>query len=173
MSNKIFLDRKSTAKSIFEAKFRVEFVTEDTIDARRPLTDPLCDDELAFNEIAAASREQSKGITEVNNGIQQLSIITQQNSSSSEELAASSEQLNAQSEKLNETISLFKINASELDAGSEEEIKEQIDKLRSMLSEKHKKDTNGLNKDIKEEHLVNNLKSVSLDLNDDKEFEKY
>lgn len=88
------------------------------------------------NEIAAASREQSKGIHEVNQGIQQLSSVIQQNSASSEEMAASSEELNAQSEQLNESINFFKITDEGFGNHSESEIKREIEKLTAMLNKK-------------------------------------
>ncbi len=61
------------------------------------------------SEIAAASNEQSNGVSEVNNAIQQLSSVTQENAASSEELAGSAEELSSQAEQLREVISYFKV----------------------------------------------------------------
>ena len=51
-------------------------------------------------EIAASSKEQSQGISQINQAVTQLDSVTQQNSSSAEESAAASEELNAQADQL-------------------------------------------------------------------------
>jgi len=60
-------------------------------------------------EIAAASQEQSAGVSQVNNAMNQMNQITQQNASASEELAATAEQMTGQSEQLQSLMSFFKI----------------------------------------------------------------
>jgi methyl-accepting chemotaxis protein len=60
-------------------------------------------------EIAAASYEQSSGVTQINNTIQQFNNVTQQNAASSEELATSAEELAGQAGQLKETVSFFNI----------------------------------------------------------------
>lgn len=64
-------------------------------------------------EIAAASHEQSTGISQVNTAMLQLNQTTQQNASASEQLAATSEELSSQAEQLHELISFFRVNESE------------------------------------------------------------
>ena len=51
-------------------------------------------------EIAAASKEQSQGIDQVNNAMTDMDKVTQQNASSAEESAAASEELNAQANSM-------------------------------------------------------------------------
>ncbi|WP_218109784.1 HAMP domain-containing methyl-accepting chemotaxis protein [Oligoflexus tunisiensis] len=51
-------------------------------------------------EIAASSKEQSQGISQINQAVTQLDSVTQQNSSAAEESAAASEELNAQADQL-------------------------------------------------------------------------
>lgn len=63
-------------------------------------------------EIAAASIEQRSGAEQINNAIQQLNVVVQQNAASSEEMASSSEELNSQAEQLTESVSYFKIDAT-------------------------------------------------------------
>lgn len=60
-------------------------------------------------EIAAASQEQSAGVSQVNTAMNQLNQITQQNASASEELAATAEEMTSQTEQLQNLMSFFKI----------------------------------------------------------------
>jgi methyl-accepting chemotaxis protein len=53
-----------------------------------------------ITEIAAASREQSSGIEQINNSVTQMDKVTQQNAANAEESAAASEELSAQAESL-------------------------------------------------------------------------
>ena len=61
-------------------------------------------------EIAAASNEQSAGITQINTAMSQLSQITQQNASASEELAATAEEMSGQSEQLQQLMAFFRLS---------------------------------------------------------------
>ncbi|TWI54852.1 methyl-accepting chemotaxis protein [Pseudomonas duriflava] len=58
-------------------------------------------------EIAAASEEQSSGVSQINSAMGQLSQITQQNASASEELAATAEEMSSQAEQLQRLMSFF------------------------------------------------------------------
>ncbi len=60
-------------------------------------------------EIAAASQEQSAGVSQINGAMNQLSQLTQQNASASEQLAATSEEMSGQAQQLQETMSFFKV----------------------------------------------------------------
>ncbi|MBL9138478.1 MAG: methyl-accepting chemotaxis protein [Verrucomicrobiales bacterium] len=60
-------------------------------------------DELAA-EVAAASREQTQGITQLNTAVTQMDKVTQANAASAEESASAAEELNAQAESLREAI---------------------------------------------------------------------
>ncbi|WFP49102.1 methyl-accepting chemotaxis protein [Methylomonas sp. EFPC3] len=60
-------------------------------------------------EIAAASQEQSAGVSQVNNAMNQMNQITQQNASASEQLAATAEEMTGQSEQLQTLMAFFKI----------------------------------------------------------------
>jgi methyl-accepting chemotaxis protein len=60
-------------------------------------------------EIAAASEEQSAGVTQINTAMDQLNQITQQNASSSEELAATSEEMSGQAAQLQELMAFFTV----------------------------------------------------------------
>jgi len=62
-------------------------------------------------EIAAASREQSSGIEQVNRAIMQMDQMTQQNASLVEEATASSQGMADQARQLNEILSRYQVDA--------------------------------------------------------------
>jgi len=64
-------------------------------------------------EIAAASKEQSDGIGQVNTALLQMDEMTQQNASLVEEAAAASEAMGAQAQELDALVSFFKLNESD------------------------------------------------------------
>ena len=61
-------------------------------------------DEMA-GEVAAASQEQSQGISQVNIAVTQMDKVTQSNAANAEESAAAAEELTAQAESLKEAVS--------------------------------------------------------------------
>ena len=63
-----------------------------------------------IGEIAAASSEQSKGISQLNTAVADLSQVTQQNSANAEESAALSEELGGQATELAERVNSFQID---------------------------------------------------------------
>ncbi|BBL76442.1 methyl-accepting chemotaxis protein [Methylomagnum ishizawai] len=60
-------------------------------------------------EIAAASREQSSGVEQINLAMNQLRKVTQQNASSGEELAATAEDMSNQAEQLGRLMNFFRV----------------------------------------------------------------
>ncbi len=62
-----------------------------------------------FQEIAAASSEQSSGAEQIAKGVTQMDTVVQQNASSSEELAATAEELAGQALNLSNIIGFFKM----------------------------------------------------------------
>ena len=63
-----------------------------------------------IQDIAASSREQAIGTTQIFEAVEQMNNITQQNAAASEELATSAEEFASQAEQLKETISFFRID---------------------------------------------------------------
>ena len=61
-------------------------------------------------EIAAASKEQSQGIEQVNTAVSQMDKVTQQNAANSEESASAAEELSSQSEELQAMVGQFKLS---------------------------------------------------------------
>ncbi|HNN84064.1 MAG TPA: methyl-accepting chemotaxis protein [Accumulibacter sp.] len=63
-------------------------------------------------EIAAASREQSANVGQINGAMGQLNQATQENASASEELAATAEELGGQAAQLQELMTFFRLAAA-------------------------------------------------------------
>jgi methyl-accepting chemotaxis protein len=61
-------------------------------------------------EVAAASREQSSGVTQINKAMAQVDQVTQRNASSAEELSSTAEELASQSEALLQLMNYFKVS---------------------------------------------------------------
>ncbi|KAF0814055.1 Methyl-accepting chemotaxis protein III [Andreprevotia sp. IGB-42] len=59
-------------------------------------------------EISAASREQTTGLTQINSAVTQLAQTTQMNASASEQLSATAEEMSAQALQLQEVIGFFR-----------------------------------------------------------------
>ncbi len=59
--------------------------------------------------IAAASKEQAVGISQVNSGIERLSMVVQNNSATAQEGAATSEEMSSQAELLKVMVEKFKV----------------------------------------------------------------
>ncbi len=60
-------------------------------------------------EIAAASKEQSEGISQVNTGLGQIDQVTQQATANAEESAAAAEELSSQADQLRQMLARFKV----------------------------------------------------------------
>jgi methyl-accepting chemotaxis protein len=60
-------------------------------------------------EIAAAMREQSAAIEQIQIAINQMNEVTQQNAALGEELTANSDSMNSEAEELADMVSRFKI----------------------------------------------------------------
>ncbi len=65
-------------------------------------------------EIAAASQEQSSGVSQINTAMSQMNQVTQQSASASEELAATAEEMNGQAEQLKQLMAFFKVTEGAL-----------------------------------------------------------
>jgi methyl-accepting chemotaxis protein len=63
-------------------------------------------------EVAAASREQSAGVGEINRAMEQVDKITQRNASSSEELSSTAEEMASQAEGLQQLMAFFQVSST-------------------------------------------------------------
>jgi methyl-accepting chemotaxis protein len=71
-------------------------------------------------DVAAASTEQSSGVTQINQAMSQVDAVTQRNASSAEELSSTAEELAAQSEQLQQLMTFFHVAGEHLaDASAE------------------------------------------------------
>ena len=66
-----------------------------------------------IEEIAAASKEQSEGIEQINTAVGQMNTVVQQNAANSEESASAAEELNSQAQELAEMIGSFKLGGQD------------------------------------------------------------
>ena len=60
-------------------------------------------------DVAAASTEQSGGVTQINRAMAQVDTVTQRNASSAEELSSTAEELAAQSQQLQQLMTFFRV----------------------------------------------------------------
>jgi methyl-accepting chemotaxis protein len=60
-------------------------------------------------EVAAASREQSSGVGQINKAMGQVDHVTQRNASAAEELASTAEEMAAQSDSLRQLMTYFRL----------------------------------------------------------------
>jgi methyl-accepting chemotaxis protein len=60
-------------------------------------------------DVAAASTEQSGGVTQINTAMSQVDTVTQRNASSAEQLSSTAEELAAQSEQLQQLMTFFRL----------------------------------------------------------------
>jgi methyl-accepting chemotaxis protein len=63
--------------------------------------------------VAAASTEQSGGVTQINKAMSQVDTVTQRNASSAEELSSTAEELAAQSEQLQQLMTYFRVSGEQ------------------------------------------------------------
>ena len=98
---------KETARSIEDAVQKSNAGAQISARVARSLAEIVTKarqvDELA-GEVAAASKEQSQGISQVNTAVTQMDKVTQSNAANAEESASAAEQLNAQAETLHEAV---------------------------------------------------------------------
>ena len=67
-----------------------------------------------ISEIAAASQEQARGISQISQGINQIDQVTQQNTASAQQSAAASEELASQAIQLKDMMVKFKLRRQNL-----------------------------------------------------------
>ncbi|MBZ5523654.1 MAG: methyl-accepting chemotaxis protein [Acidobacteriia bacterium] len=64
-------------------------------------------------EVAAASREQSSGVSQINKAMGQVDQVTQRNASSAEELTSTAEELSSQAAALQQLMGFFKVEGND------------------------------------------------------------
>ncbi len=76
-------------------------------------------------DVAAASTEQSGGVTQINQAMAQVDTVTQRNASSAEELSSTAEELAAQSQQLQQLMTFFRV-AGEQSANRNSDGKQRV-----------------------------------------------
>ena len=64
-----------------------------------------------IQDVAAASKEQSAGVDQINKAMNQVDTVTQRNASSAEELSSTAEELAAQSKQLQQLMTFFRVTS--------------------------------------------------------------
>jgi methyl-accepting chemotaxis protein len=62
-------------------------------------------------EVAATSREQAAGVSQINGAINQVGVVTQRNAAGAEQLSSTAEELASQAEALQDMISFFRVSS--------------------------------------------------------------
>jgi methyl-accepting chemotaxis protein len=86
-------------------------VSERSGDLLRALVPSIQKTAGLVQEVAAASTQQSAGVTQVNKAMGLVDQVTQRNASAAEELASTSEELAAQAHTLEQTVAYFQLAA--------------------------------------------------------------
>ena len=68
-------------------------------------------------EVAAASQEQSAGVSQINRAMGQVDQVTQRNASAAEELSSTAEEMASQAESLQQAIGFFQVGDGHENAG--------------------------------------------------------
>ena len=66
-----------------------------------------------IQDVAAASKEQSAGVDQINKAMNQVDTVTQRNASSAEELSSTAEELAAQSKQLQQLMTFFRVTSDQ------------------------------------------------------------
>src|SRR6266481_3693679 len=62
-------------------------------------------------EVAATSREQAAGVSQINGAISQVGLVTQRNAAGAEQLSSTAEELASQAEALQDMINFFRVSS--------------------------------------------------------------
>ncbi len=71
-----------------------------------------------MQEVAAASAEQSSGVTQLNKAMAEVDQVTQSNASAAQELASTAEELMRHAEDLERKIAFFRLGGVEARPGA-------------------------------------------------------
>jgi len=94
--------------SIKKAELGVRIAGE-TVESFADIVTGIAETDALIEQIAEASEEQIREITQINAGIEQVSRVVQQNSATAEESAAAAEEMSSQATVLQELMRRFKI----------------------------------------------------------------
>lgn len=86
-----------------------------------------------MGEIASASDEQSRGITQIGQAVTEMDGVTQQNASLVQESAAAAASLEDQARQLTEAVSVFQLSAADAPRRSQQRLAEAPAVQKPML----------------------------------------
>ena len=119
-----------------------------------------------MGEIAAASKEQSEGIIQINQGLSQLDKVTQQNTATAEEAASASEELSSQSAYLKDMVEKFRLKDENKTVNAYVSHNSKVIKqTQKKLSEHKPMLTNNNNLIAENKQTKNNASTINLDDN--------
>ncbi|MHB8482922.1 MAG: methyl-accepting chemotaxis protein [Nitrospiria bacterium] len=87
-------------------------IAEEAGELLKQLTPSIKKTAELVEEVAAASQEQSSGVTQINKAMAQVDQVTQRNASSAEELSAAAEEMASQADALKKLMSFFRLSHS-------------------------------------------------------------
>ncbi|HYH03649.1 MAG TPA: methyl-accepting chemotaxis protein, partial [Bacillota bacterium] len=88
-------------------------ITESTAAALTKIVEGVTRTTGLVGNIAAASKEQATGITQINQGIEQVSRVVQTNTATAQESASTCQELSDQAEVLKQMVNRFKLKAEQ------------------------------------------------------------
>jgi len=111
-------------------------ITTQTATALDEITDHASKVSDLIAGIAAACREQSDGVTQINQALEQIDQVTQQVAANSEETAATSEEMSGQADTLQSLVGNFKLKggSSQLQTSTSKDIESDLLSEASNLS---------------------------------------
>ena len=104
-----------------------------------------------MGEIAAASVEQSSGISQVNTAITSMDEVTQQNAALVEEAAAAAESLVDQAVALMDTVSAFKLNGVPTQVNANLKTIKPVETIAQRANKQHRSNSNNSGKSFNDE----------------------
>ena len=94
-------------------------ISEETAEALNKIAENVTATTGLVDEIATASHDQAKGISQVHAALTQVESVTQTNTANSEETASASEEMSSQANTLKELVASFQLHDSYIDTYSE------------------------------------------------------
>ena len=94
-------------------------ISEETAEALNKIAENVTTTSGLVDEIATASHDQAKGISQVHAALTQVESVTQTNTANSEETASASEEMSSQASTLKELVASFQLHESYINTYSE------------------------------------------------------
>lgn len=151
---------KTTASLIEEGQQNADNgvkVTEEVAESFRLISEKIKTVKSLVSQVATASEEQAKGLSQVTSALGQMETVTQSNAGNAEQSAAASQELYSMSQQLNTVIS----DLSVLISGNKSDVFEKniLSASAHVIDDHHKNHSSAKNK----KHLSSSEKIIPLD----------